>query len=94
MPYVLIKHNVARFEVFEAVFKDDEERRKRLGSLGGRLFRVVSDPNSLYALFEWDTVENAHKFADTYELREAIEWATDQTPPRVRVIEEIMETDA
>jgi hypothetical protein len=94
MPYVLIQHNVAKYGIFEPVFKDDEARRRRSGSKGGRLFRNVVDPNNLFALFEWDTVEDAQKFAQSYELREAVEWATDSTPPRATVIEEILTTDA
>ncbi len=94
MAYVLIQHSVAKYERFEVVFKDDEARRRRLGSRGGRLFRSIDDPNSIFALFEWDTAENARRFAESYELREAVEWATDSTPPRVKVLEEFMETEA
>jgi heme-degrading monooxygenase HmoA len=94
MPYVLIQHNVAKYANFEPVFKDDEERRRRSGSKGARLFRNVADPNHLFALFEWDTVENAKKFAESYELREAVEWAGDSTPPRATVIDEALITKA
>jgi hypothetical protein len=39
MPYVLIQHNVANYDRFEPVFKDDEARRQRGGSKGGTLYR-------------------------------------------------------
>jgi hypothetical protein len=94
VPYVLIQHNVANYANFEAVFKDDEARRQRSGSKGGRLFRNVAEPGNLFALFEWDDIAHAQKFADSYELREAVEWAGDPTPPRARVLEEILDTDA
>jgi heme-degrading monooxygenase HmoA len=94
MPHVLIQHQVARYEVFEQVFQDDEARRQRSGSKGGRLFRNVDDPNNIIVLFEWDTVDRAKAFANSYELREAVEWATDATPPRVMVLEEILRTSA
>jgi hypothetical protein len=94
MPYVLIQHNVASFAALESVFDSDESRRRRSGSKGGRLFRNTADPNNLLALFEWDTTENARKFAESYELREAVQWASDATPPRVIVIEEIKRTEA
>jgi hypothetical protein len=93
MPYVLIQHQVEKYETFEPVFKDDQARRQRSGSRKGRLFRNAADPHSLVALFEWDNVENARKFADSYELKEAVEWA-GSTPPRAVVLEEILETDA
>jgi len=93
MPYVLIRHKVQKYEAFEPVYKDDEARRRRGGSKKGRLFRNVADPGNLVALFEWDTIENARKFADSYELKEAVEWA-GSTPTEAIVLEEILETDA
>jgi heme-degrading monooxygenase HmoA len=93
MPYVLIQHQVEKYEAFEPVFNDDQLRRQRSGSKKGRLFRNVSDPKSLVALFEWDNLENARKFADSYELKEAVEWA-GSTPSQAFVLEEILETDA
>ena len=93
MPYVLIQHEVGKYEAFEPVFKDDEARRRRSGSKKGRLFRCVGEPSKLVALFEWDTIENARKFADSYELKEAVEWA-GSTPASAIVLEEIMQTDA
>jgi heme-degrading monooxygenase HmoA len=94
MAYVLIQHQVAKYATFEPVFLDDESRRKRSGSLGGKLYRNVDDPNNLIAVFAWDTVERAQAFASSYELREAVEWAGDSTPPRAIVIEEILNTEA
>jgi heme-degrading monooxygenase HmoA len=93
MPYVLIQHEVRKYEVFEPVFKDDEARRRRMGSKGGRLYRNVAEPRNLVAVFEWDTTENARRFADSYELKEAVEWA-GSTPSRAVVLEEILETEA
>lgn len=94
MPYVLIQHQVANCDRFEPVFKDDEARRERSGSKGGRLYRNADDPNNLIAIFEWDTVERARAFANSYELKEAVEWAGDATPPRAIVIEEFLRTSA
>jgi heme-degrading monooxygenase HmoA len=94
MPYVLIQHKVANYRRFEAVFKDDEARRKRSGSRGGTLYRNVADPSNLIVLFEWDTVERARAFANSYELKEAVEWAGDSPPVRATVIEEYLRTDA
>jgi hypothetical protein len=94
VPYVLIQHNVASFAAFEPVFDADEARRQRSGGKGGRLFRNIAEPDNLVALFEWDTSENARKFAESYELREAVEWAGDFTQPRAIVLEEIKITGA
>lgn len=94
MPYVLIQHTVAKYKSFEPVYKDDSERRKRLGSRASRLFRDVEDDTRLFALFEWDSLENAQKFANSSELREAREWATDSVPAKVFILEEVLSGDA
>ncbi len=94
MPYVLIQHNVANYDRFEVIYNDDEARRQRSGSKGGKLYRNSVDPNNIIALFEWDTVEHAHAFANSYELKEAVEWAGDATPPRAIVMEEFLVTNA
>ena len=94
MPYVLIKHKVRDYANLEAVFKADTERRRMGGSEGARVFRVTGEPSEYVVLIEWDDVERAQKFAASYELREATEWAGDAEAPRAIVMEEILVTDA
>ena len=50
MAWVLIEHEVGDYETFERVYLDDEVRRRREGSLGGRVFRVRDDPNDIIVL--------------------------------------------
>jgi hypothetical protein len=94
MPYVLIHHNVTDYDKFRAIFDEDAERRRRLGSQGGRLMRAAGSPNDLFALFEWDTVENARKFVASYETREAFEWVLPVEEIRAFVIEDVDEVDS
>jgi heme-degrading monooxygenase HmoA len=94
MPYVLLKHKVRDYADLKAVFVADTERRKLGGSKGGRMFQSVGDATEYFVLLEWDDVERAQKFAASYELREAVEWAGDAEPPQVVVMEEILATDA
>ena len=95
MPYVLIEHRVANYDKFEPEFHDREARRRRAmsGSKGGTLYRDVADPNRITVLFEWDTVERARAFAESYELQESVEWSGGEAP-RAIVIEETLRTDA
>ncbi len=94
MPYVLIQHQVKDYSMFEEVFLDDGERRRRSGCKGGRLFRNVDDPGNLMALFEWDDVERAKQFAEGLELHEAVEWATAGTTYTATVLEDALEVEA
>jgi len=62
MPYVLTHHHAADYGKLRAVFDDDAERHRRLGSQGGPLLRSTLGTNDFFALFEWDDVEKARKF--------------------------------
>ena len=93
MAYVLIEHRVGDFETFRKVYLDDAERRERLGSRGGLVFRVADDPDNVIVMLEWDTVEHARDFAGSLELEQAMEWSTSNvSTPRVTVLDVAMES--
>jgi heme-degrading monooxygenase HmoA len=88
MAYVLIEHRVGDFETFRQVFLDDAERRARLGSRGGVVYRVADDPGNVIVVLEWDTLEQAREFAGSLELEQALEWASSAvSTPRVTVLD-------
>jgi heme-degrading monooxygenase HmoA len=91
--YVLIEHRVRDFETFRKVYVDDAERRERLGSQGGVVFRVADDPDNVIVMLQWDTVEHARDFAGSLELEQAMEWSTSNVAtPRVTVLDEAMDS--
>jgi hypothetical protein len=94
MTYVLIQHTLKDYATFEKVFVDDAERRRRLGSRGGRVWRYADDPHKVMILFEWADAEKAEQFAGGFELREAMEWATAGQASQVWVMEDVLEVDA
>ncbi|MBN1321776.1 MAG: hypothetical protein JXA87_13160 [Thermoleophilia bacterium] len=95
MAYVLIHHAVDRYEDFEAVFKADTARRRRMGSLGGSVFRDFEDPSDVFIVLEWSDADRAKEFATGYELQEAMKWATSGADkPVVWVLEKSLEADA
>ena len=62
------------FEKWMASFNTEESvaARKTTGETSHRLFRSVDNPNTIVALWEWDSHENLRKFALSDELREAM----------------------
>jgi hypothetical protein len=94
MAYVMVQHKIGKWSEFESIFRDDGERRRKLGSRGGRVFRNVDDPENIFVVFEWDDVDGARKFMDGLETHEAMEWATSGIWSRVYVTEELFEVDA
>ena len=94
MTYVLIEHTVGDFETFKKVYLDDGERRARLGSRGGRVYRSESDPNSVFIVLDWDGPEGAHEFAGSLELHEAMQWSTSNVGmPRIEVLEHAFDSE-
>ncbi len=89
MVYVVLDHKITNFEMLLQVYSDDAERRRRMGCLGGRIWRGTDDPNQVSVVMEWDTVERAHAFAGSFELEQAMHWAGVKAPTtRVIVFEE------
>jgi heme-degrading monooxygenase HmoA len=73
MPYLLVRHKVEDYERWKPVFDHDHgATRERSGSKGGWILRNVEDPNELVILLEWDSLENARRFANADDLREAM----------------------
>lgn len=95
MALLIIEHKVGDFEVFTSVFMDDEERRRRLGSKGARVYTVAGSPNDVRVVLEFETAAQALKHAEGLELHEAIKWATSNVSmPSFLVLEPVMATDA
>lgn len=72
MPSLLIRHRVADYPAWKAVFDEHGVTRRATGSLGGRLFRDTADPNDILVLLDWDDLDRARLFADSDDLREAM----------------------
>jgi len=95
MAYVLQQFRVADYETFKHVYLDDLERRRRLGSRGGRVFHTVGEEHQITVLIEFDRAANAYQFAESIELQEAVKWATsDVVPQRIAVLEEQLQSEA
>jgi hypothetical protein len=93
MVYVVLEHEITNFEMLEQVYRDDEGRRRRMGCLGGHIWRSADDPLLVSVVMEWDTVENARQFAGSFELEQAMHWAGVKAPTtRVTVYEEVVAT--
>jgi hypothetical protein len=89
MVYVVLEHEMYDFEQLKQVYTDDAERRRRMGCRGGRIWRGADDPSWVAVVMEWDTVENARAFAGSFELEQAMHWATVKAPTtRITVYEE------
>jgi heme-degrading monooxygenase HmoA len=90
IPYLLVRHKVEDYQRWKAVFDHDHgATRERSGSKGGWILRNAEDPNELLILLEWDSLENAQRFANADDLREAMQRAGVADQPDVYFLEEV-----
>ena len=75
MPAMLIRHKIVDYGAWKPVFDEHQTTRRANGSRGGRTFRCADDPNEVVILLEWDDLERARLFADSDDLREAMDRA-------------------
>jgi heme-degrading monooxygenase HmoA len=92
MAHLLVHHKVEDYNKFKPVFDAHASFRSEGGSRGGKIFRSTNDPNELFVLLEWDSVQNAQKFAQSDELKEAMQEAGVISMPEVYFIEEAATT--
>lgn len=89
MPVMLIRHNVADYGSWKPVFDEHGMTRRANGSRGGRIFRSADDPNDVLVLLEWDDLERARLFADSDDLREALERAGVTGQPQIWFLDDV-----
>lgn len=89
MPYLLIDHTVENYEEWKPYFDDHGTTRAESGCKGGRLFHKEGEPNEIVVMFEWDSLENAHEFAASDDLRETMDEAGVVSEPDLHFLEKI-----
>ncbi|HKB85590.1 MAG TPA: hypothetical protein VKD08_05430 [Ignavibacteriaceae bacterium] len=88
MAHLFIKHKVKDYPVWKKVFDGFNETRKAGGERSYQILHPENDKNSLLALFEWDNLNNARKFAGSKELKDAMANAGVIEQPEIYFLEE------
>jgi heme-degrading monooxygenase HmoA len=94
MPYMLVRHKVEDFAKWKPAYDNHAATRKASGSKGARLFRRADNPNETVILFEWDSLNNARKFAQSEDLVKTMQKAGVIDKPDIYFLEEIEQTPA
>ena len=92
MAQLLVHHKVQDYNKWKPFFDEHSSFRAQNGSKGGRVFCNPEDPNDLFILFEWDSVENIQKFAQSDNLRETMQKAGVIGMPDVHFLKEVATT--
>ncbi len=75
MPYLLVRHKVADFSTWKAAYDSHSQARQKAGLQEEHLLRNIDDPNVVILLFEADDIQKAQEFANSSDLREAMQKA-------------------
>jgi quinol monooxygenase YgiN len=89
MTQMFIRHKVNDYEVWKAAFDKFAAFRKSSGEKSYHIFHHQDDPNNLYLLFKWDNLENASKFIDSSDLKEAMRRAGVAEQPEIHFLTEV-----
>lgn len=88
MAYMLVRDSVQDYEAWKSVFDSAGDLRSRNGEQSYQILRQENDSNKLVALFEWDSLDNARKYAASPELKQAMERAGVTGKPEILFLEE------
>lgn len=75
MTHVLIRHEVEDFNKWKTVFDADADSRTETGMECFKVYQEEGSPNTVFAIFKWDTLENAKAFIENPELKEKMKEA-------------------
>jgi heme-degrading monooxygenase HmoA len=89
MTYVIARHNVEDYPKWKAVYDEHAAFRKETGSTGARVLQDQNDPTNIIVLTEWPSMEQAHQFAQSPSLHEAMGRAGVVGRPDIYFVQEV-----
>ncbi len=88
MAGMLVQHEVKDFTEWKNVYDSQADLRASNGMLSDQVYRDASDLNQLTIVFKWNSLENAQKFAQSPELKAAMEKAGVVGRPAIKFLNE------
>lgn len=92
MAYLLVHHQVEDYNKWKHNFDAHASARSVNGSHGGKIFRNANNPNEVFVFLEWDSIENAQKFAQSQNIKEVMKNAGIVGTPAFYFVEESAKT--
>ena len=88
MAALLVQLKAKDFATWKTVFDSEDGFRTSSGQVSKQVLRDASDPNKVTILAKWDSVANAQKFAQSPELKAAMQKAGVEGPPAISFLNE------
>ena len=86
MVSMLVQAKVKDFQSWKQVYDEAADLRSSFGGGSDQVFQDTNDPNTYFAIIDWDSQENAQKYAQSPELKAAMEKAGVVGPPTVHFL--------
>ena len=88
MASMLIQIKVNDFVEWKKGFDAGSSLRSSNGEISHQIYRDATNPNKVATVFQWDSLVNAQKFAQSPELKAAMERSGVEGPPTVYFLNE------
>ena len=88
MASMLIQIKVNDFAEWKKGFDAGSSLRSSNGEISHQIYRDATNPNKVATVFQWDSLVNAQKFAQSPELKAAMERSGVEGPPTVYFLNE------
>lgn len=88
MANILVHYKVEDYNKWKPIYDGNASFRSQMGAKSGKVFHSVDNPNEIFIFFEWDNIENAKKFSQSDNLREAMMNAGVIGMPNIHFLEE------
>jgi hypothetical protein len=88
MAYMFVRHKVKDYEAWKSVFDSVSDLRRRNGEKAYQILRQDNGSSEIFAMFKWDSMDNARKYASSPELKAAMERAGVVGKPDIYFLEE------
>jgi quinol monooxygenase YgiN len=89
MTTMFVRLTVEDFDQWKAAYDDFDSYRRANGVTGAAAFQDPDDPNSVTAILHFDNMDAALAFANSGELRSAMQNAGVSGPPEIWFGEEV-----
>ena len=88
MAYMFGRAMVEDYAAFRKVFDEKEDMRQEAGAVNSTVYQSVDDPNEVIIQVEFPTADAAKTFSTSQVLRDAMQSAGLQGPPRILIVNE------
>lgn len=88
MAQLLVHHKVEDYPKWRAVYDSMDELRRSMGMTAAQVYQTAGSPNELVILTEWPTPDKARAYAQSPDLKQAMQKAGVISQPEILILEE------